>query len=263
MIQAIGNGYIYLVTGEHTVDSPIYKGCVASCINAQTGQLVWTLSNDNNMFADMSYAIADGYAVTWNGYDNSIYSIGQGPSATTVTAPDVGLPFGTPVVIQGTVMDVSPGTKQTEQAADFPNGVPVASDSIMQQWMGYVYQQQPLPTNFAGVQVNIAVVDSNNNYYSIGNATTTSSGTYSLTWTPIVPGSYSVIATFEGTHAYWPSFDQTAFTVMKAPTATAAPTATPTSVADLYFVPSIVGLFVLIIVVAIVLALLMLRKKKA
>ena len=136
--------------------------------------------------------------MTWNGYDNSIYSIGQGPSATTVTAPDVGLPFGTPVVIQGTVMDVSPGTKQTEQAADFPNGVPVASDSIMQQWMGYVYQQQPLPTNFAGVQVNIK--------QSLTLITTTIAlVTQQLLQAVhtvshghlIVPGSYSVIATFE------------------------------------------------------------------
>ncbi len=44
--------------------------------------------------------------------------------------------------------------------------------------------------------------------------------------------------------------------------ATPAPTAEPVqSTADMYFIPAIAGLFVLIIIVAIVLALLMLRKK--
>ena len=65
-------------------------------------------------------------------------------------------------------MDISAGTKQTEQAADFPNGVPCASDASMTAWMGYVYQQQPEPTNFTGVQVQLAVLDSNGNHYPIG-----------------------------------------------------------------------------------------------
>ena len=45
------------------------------------------------------------------------------------------------------------------------------------------------------------------------------------------------------------------------PTATAAPTPIPASVADTYFIPAIAGLFVLIIIVLIVVVLLMLRKK--
>ena len=49
------------------------------------------------------------------------------------------------------------------------------------------------------------------------------------------------------------------------PVAQALPTVAPSpiavSVADQYFIPAIAGLFVLIIIVAIVLALLMLRKK--
>ena len=73
-------------------------------------------------------------------------------------------------------MDISAGTKQTEQAGDFPNGVPCAADSIMTQWMGYVYQQQPGPTNFVGVPVTIGVTDSNHNTYIIGTTTTDESG---------------------------------------------------------------------------------------
>ena len=98
----------------------------------------------------MSYAIADGYATCFNGYDDSVYSVGQGPSATTVTAPDAGLTAGHNVVIQGTVMDISAGTQQTEQKADFPNGVPVASDASMSiGWATFTSNNQYQPTLLA------------------------------------------------------------------------------------------------------------------
>ena len=64
-------------------------------------------------------------------------------------------------------------------------------------------------------------LDSNGNYRTIGTATTDASGTYSLTWTPDIPGNYTVIATFAGTNGYWPSSAETAFNVMQAPAATA------------------------------------------
>ncbi len=83
-----------------------------------------------------------------------------------------------------------------------------------------------------------------------------------LTWTPNISGNYTVIATFHGTNGYYPSYSETTFVVAE-PHATIAP-ASPTpapSAADLYFVPAIAGLFVLIIIVAIVLAMLMLRKR--
>jgi hypothetical protein len=125
-------------------------------------------------------------------------------------------------VIRGTVTDISAGTKQNQQAANFPNGVPCISDASMSQWMEYVYMQKPMPTNATGIPVSIDVIDSNGNYRTIGTATTTSRGTYSLTWTPDIPGDYQVIANFAGTNGYWPSSSQTAFAVMPA-----APTASP------------------------------------
>ena len=137
-------------------------------------------------------------ATTWfNGYDDQIYVVGRGPSHLTVTAPNNAVDSGTPVVIRGTVMDISAGTTQTQQAADFPNGVPVSSDASMKDWMGYVYQQKPIPTNFTGVPVTIDVVDSNGNYRNIGTATTDATGMYSFTWTPDISGNYTVIATFQ------------------------------------------------------------------
>src|SRR5208283_4482337 len=140
-INAVGNGVIYTVTTEHTIETPIWKGCLTRAVNASTGAEIWTLSDFTTEFGAESYAIADGFATFFNSYDNSVYSVGQGPSATTVTAPNFGLPFGTPVVISGTVMDISAGTQQAEQKADFPSGVPVSSDASMSTWMSYVYQQ--------------------------------------------------------------------------------------------------------------------------
>ena len=72
---------------------------------------------------------------------------------------------------------------------------------------------------------------------------------------------YQITATFAGSHAYGSSFGETYLTAISAPAPTAAPTATPTSVADIYFVPAIAGLFVLIIIVAIVLATIDAQKK--
>ena len=259
-IYAIGNGIVYTMTSEHTVQTPIYKGALARAINATDGTEIWTLSNDNN---HASAAIADGYANFFNGYDNQIYTVGRGPSATTVTAPDTGLSFGTPVVIKGSVTDISSGTTQDQQAADFPNGVACASDASMSEWMGYVYQQKPLPTNFTGVPVSIDVLDSNGNYRNIGTATTDASGTYRLTWTPDIPGNYTVIATFAGTNGYWGSYAEDGFNVMEAAAATAAPTATPASMADQYFLPLSIGMIIAIVIVValLALALLMLRKR--
>ncbi len=158
-------------------------------------------------------------------------------------------------------MDTSAGTQGAQQKANFPNGVPCASDTIMSPWMSYVYQQQPCPTNFTGVTVTLTVLDSNNNTYTIGTATTDGTGKFSYVYTPQVPGKYTVTATFPGNNGYWASSSEDSFSVLSAPQSTTAPTATPTSVADTYFVPGLIGLFVVIIIIGVVLALLMLRKR--
>jgi hypothetical protein len=260
-VNAIGNGVIYTVTTEHTITTPLFKGALSRAINETDGTEIWKLNSYVGEFFAMSYAIADGYATWFNGLDNQIYVVGRGPSTTTVDAPMTNVPQGTGLVLRGTVMDVSTGTKQNEQAARFANGVPLSSDASMTDWMGYVYQQKPIPTNFKGVDVTIDVMDSNGNYRNIGTATTDATGTYSLQWTPDISGKYTVIATFHGTNGYWPSYSETSFAVDPAHP-TAAPTETPTgSVADMYFVPAIAGIFVLFIVVILLLALLLLRKR--
>jgi PQQ enzyme repeat len=259
-IQSIANGVVYTATDEHTIPNPMYKGALATAINATDGTELWTLSlypSEWQASAAPQWATADGYIVAMNGLDNNIYSIGRGPSAITATAQS----FGTSVVIRGTVTDTSAGTKQSQQVADFPNGVPVASDASMKDWMGYVYQQKPLPTNFTGVPVTIEVIDSNGNQRTIGSATTDNTGLYSLTWTPDIPGDFKVIATFEGTNGYWPASTETTFTAEQ-PHPTAVPTAAPVaSMTDTYVLST--GIAIIIILVIIGAAILLTLRKRA
>ncbi len=254
VISAIGNGIVYTVTSEHTFETPIYKGALTRALNATTGQEIWTISAATG--SSTAFALADGFTIFDNGYDNQIYTVGRGPSATTANAEA----FGDSIVIRGSVTDISAGTKQTEQAADFPNGVPCASDTSMTQWMAYVYQQQAQPTNFTGVPVTVSVTDSNGNTYNIGTATTDARGMYTLTYKPTIPGSFTATATFAGTNAYWPSSAETSF-YMSPPAATASPQPVAAQAP--------VGMYITIAAVAIIIAIaigfaatiLMLRKR--
>jgi hypothetical protein len=259
-VNGIGNDVIYTVATQHTTITPISKGQMARGINATDGTELWAISDYTGEFFSESFAMADGYCVWFNGYDNQIYSVGRGPSATTVSAPDVAAAFGTPVVIKGTVTDISAGTKQNQQAADFPNGVPCVSDASMTDWMGYVYQQKPLPADAVGVDVTLSVLDSNDNYRDIGTVTTDVNGFFHYTWTPEIPGDFTVYATFEGTNGYWPSNAVTAFTVMEAPEATPPPTAPPASNTDTYVTGFGIGIIIAIIAVGLVIVL-VLRKR--
>jgi outer membrane protein assembly factor BamB len=257
MMTLICDGKIYVGTHEHSAETPLEPGNNVKCLNATTGDYIWQMSG---WMYPYSVATADGVLIYWNDYDAQIYAVGQGPSQLTVTAPDIAAPFGTSVMIKGTVMDVSAGTQQTAIKADFPNGVPAISDASMSQWMEYVYMQKVKPSNATGVNVSIDAVDSNNNVRHLGDTTTDANGVFSFHYTPDIAGKYTVYATFAGSNSYYGSSAETSFAVDPAhPTATPQPTQAP-GAADQYFVPAIAGLFVLVIVVAVVLALLMLRK---
>jgi hypothetical protein len=259
-ITAIGNGIVYTITTEHTVTTPIYKGALARALNATDGTEIWTLSGYTSEFVYQCYAMADGYNTWFNGYDNQIYVVGRGTSQTTISAPNLAAASGQSVYISGTVTDTSAGTTQNEQAARFPNGVPVASDANMTAWMGYIYQQRPMPDNFKGVEVTISVIDANGNYRPIGTATTDARGFYGLSWTPDISGEYRVIASFAGTKGYWPSSAEAGF-VVDEPAATATPQPTqPTSLADQYILPGIIGI-ILAIIVGFAITILILRKR--
>jgi hypothetical protein len=208
-----------------------------------------------------SFPVADGYAAMYNCYDGQIYVVGKGPSQVTVTAPSVVSSVDTPIIIRGTVIDTSVGTKQNQQAANFPNGVPVVSDANMSAFMAAVYEDQPMPSNIIGVPVSIYVLDSNNNYRQIGSATSDASGMFSLSWKPDIAGDFKIYTTFDGSKGYFGSSAETSYSAT-AVQPTPTPTATPVqSAADMYFVPAIAGIIVAIIIVGVVLALLMLRKR--
>jgi hypothetical protein len=167
---------------------------------------------------------------------------------------------GDSVVIRGTVVDTAAGTKQKEQLARFPNGVPAVSDATMSVWMEYVYMQKPRPTNTTGVPVTLSVIDSNGNYREIGTTTSDSNGFFSYAWTPDINGLYTVKATFAGSESYWPSNAESSFAVNAAP-ATASPypvTIQPPT--ETYFAISTVAIIIAIAIVGLIVVM-MLRKR--
>jgi len=256
-LGTIADGKVYVGTHEHSADTPLYKGNRVRCLNATTGEEIWTMLGWAH---PQTMAIADGVLIYWNNYDHQVYAVGKGPSSTTVMIENDVVTYGDKVLVKGYVTDVSAGTQQDEQAARFPNGVPAVSDASMSEWMEYVYMQKPRPTNATGVDVVISVVDPNNNCYEIGTITGDADGFFKLAFDPLVPGEYTVYASFEGSNSYWPSHAVTSVYVEEAPAATAPPTPTPASVADMYFVPVSIGMIVAILVVLALLVLLLRRR---
>ena len=256
--QSIADGMLFISEGR-CYDPPLFPNGEKLAINCTNGDLVWAI---NGAFQRDVSPVADGELLGWNGYDGQIYAFGIGPSRTTVCAPDVGATTATPITITGTVTDISPGSQQTAVAANFPNGLPCVSDASMMQFMEAVYEQQPMPTNVTGVPVTIAVTDSNGNHYSIGTVTTNANGFYSLTWTPIIPGNYTVTATFAGTQSYYGSSANTAFCA-GSPPPTPAPTASPpsglASTGSLEL--GIAAVIIVIVIIGAILAVLTLRKR--
>ncbi len=259
-LPCIADGKVFLATTEHSPDSPYYKGAQVRVVNATTGEEVWALTGWGTGM-DANYDIAaDGYYAYFNGYDQKVYVIGKGPSETSINIQNNVLIQGSSVLIEGSVLDIAAGTKQDEQIARFPNGVAAVSDESQKAWMEYLYMQKPRPTDVTGVPVSLSVVDANGNYREIGTTTTTDAdGFFSLKWTPDIDGKYTVYASFGGSESYWPSHAVASFAVDPAATTT-APTDTPQSMADLYFLPATAGLFVLIIIVLVMLVLMMRRR---
>ncbi|HLC01039.1 MAG TPA: hypothetical protein VJL33_06965, partial [Candidatus Bathyarchaeia archaeon] len=205
-------------------------------------------------------AVADGTWVYYNYYDGQLYAIGKGPSALTVAAPDVSVEMGKSLVIRGTVTDISAGTKQKEQAARFPNGVPAVSDESQSAWMEYVYMQKPRPTDATGVEVTLSVLDANDNYREIGKTTSNSDGFFTLNWKPDIEGEYTVYASFAGSESYWPSRAVSSFAVDSAPPAAAEPEPEPPSMTDTYVLSIGVAIIIAIAIVGAIIVL-MLRKR--
>jgi hypothetical protein len=256
----IADGKIYIGSGEHSPIDPNYRGAPFTCIDALTGEQIFRMDGFYNSYMQTGFLIGDSVVAFMNTYDLQVYAFGKGPSATTVSINDDVITQGNKVLITGTVMDVSPGTKAANRMLRFPNGVPAVGDASTSQWMQYVYQQIERPTNATGVPVELFVLDANDNYRSIGTTTTNTDGYYSYLWMPDIEGTYTVYASFAGSESYYPSHAVAAFAVDSvSATPTPAPTPTP-SMADLYLVPGIIGIVIAIIAVGAV-VIVVLRKQ--
>ncbi len=218
------DGKIYGAYGEHSPNNPQPRGAPFFCLDIETGQEIWS---QYLSVASYSYTplIGDSIIATLNAYDNRIYAMGKGPTATTVNASPKVSVHGSSVLVEGTITDISPGTEEYALTARFPNGVPAVSDASMSEWMRYLHMQFPRPTNATGAEVVLEVLDPNNNYYEVGRTTSDSSGMYKVSFKPQVPGTYTIIASFAGSNSYWPSKAETAIAVDPAP---AAAVVTPT-----------------------------------
>jgi outer membrane protein assembly factor BamB len=223
VIELVADGKVFINEG-HTYNPPMFRGSHAVAINATTGETVWKVLSFCHSNSPVIGA-ADGVLLMPNSYDNLVYAFGKGKTAVTVDAPLTAVPMGTGLTIRGTVTDQSPG----DTCLGIPAaGTPAIADASMEEWMEYLYQQQPKPYNATGVNVDIYVLDANGNYRQIGSTTSNADGVYGFSWKPDIAGTYTVFALFAGSESYFPSSADTVFTVEEAaPTAEAPVVAQP------------------------------------
>jgi hypothetical protein len=263
-IAEICDGKLYLTNGEHSPTQPLMRGRNLRCINATTGEEIWKILGYWGGMSPTSYnsIMADGIFVGLNYMDMQLYAFGRGPSATTVSAPQLIPTVGSSVMITGTVTDqTASGRRTTNDKIDFTlKGTPAISDEDMSAWMEYLFMDQAKPADAKGVEVVLETLDPNGNFYEIGRTTSDINGNYGVMWEPPVPGEYQIIATFAGSASYGSSSATTYMGVADAPAATPAPTPTPAPMTDTYVLGIGAGAIIAIIVVGMLLFL-MLRKR--
>ncbi|HLN46490.1 MAG TPA: PQQ-binding-like beta-propeller repeat protein [Candidatus Sulfotelmatobacter sp.] len=200
----IADGLIYTYNTEHTPSQPYNRGWKLHCIDATSGKGIW------NITGPMAQgAVADGYLTASNTYDGYMYVFGKGKSATTVNAPSTAVAKNTKVLIQGTILDISPAQ---------PNTPCVSKDSMSTQ-MEYLHMQHPVDgldhnIQMTGVPVTLTALDSSGNATPIGTTTTNAYyGTFSYEWTTPNEDKYTIIASFAGDDSYSSSAASTTLSV--------------------------------------------------
>ena len=120
--------------------------------------------------------------------------------------------------------------------------------------------QQAKPTNAFGVDVTLSAIDPNGNLVPIGTTTSDMNGNYAIAYNPEVPGTYQIIANFQGTKAYGPSSATTYLTVEDA-----APTSSPYPEISLppteTYILAAAAAIILAIVIGFAVTILVLRKR--
>jgi hypothetical protein len=220
-------------------------------------------ANGGAHLTGMYMQMADGKVLGLNYFDNKIYCIGRGLSSTTVSASPKVAVHGSSVLIEGTVTDQSPsGSFNINDKLDFDlKGSPAISDEGMGPWMEYLFMQQAKPENTKGVTVSLTTIDPNGNTIQIGEVTSDMNGNYGVPYTPDVPGTYQIIANFQGSKAYGPSTATTYLSVGEAPAPT--PTEQPAIAlppTEMYFAISTIAIIATIAIIGTVI-ILVLRKR--
>jgi hypothetical protein len=253
---AIADGKVYVGVREHTETQPLMRGSVLCCLDRATGEILWRVSGFM-----ATGPIAGGYFWAADEYTGYTYCFGKGATESAVTASPKAQVLGNRIVIEGSVLDMSPASA----------GTPAISDEDMDAWMNYLHMQasEPMtspnydswgtPVNVKGVDVSLDAIDPNGNFVHLGTATGTASGTYGLAFKPEVPGLYRIIATFAGSESYWSSFAETYVNVEEAPTVTPPAEQVPTDLTMVYY--AVIGGVIAIIVAIAIAALLILRRK--
>jgi hypothetical protein len=255
----IADGKLYTYNTEHTITPPIPRGYAAQCINATTGEKIWSV-----MIAGASSAfglgdtgpVADGCFTLFSG-DGYQYVFGKGQSATTVEGPLTVIPKGQGVVIQGTVLDQSPAQPNT----------PCVSKESMALQMEYLHKQMPIAgiwnnETMIGVPVMLTAIGSDGVPIDLGTATTNGySGVFSLAWTPPAEGTYQIIAAFAGDASYGSSMSTTAVSVGPATAPYPEPIPPGAPVDNTSLLNGILAAVVVAIVVGIAALLVALRKR--
>lgn len=197
----VAGGVVYCGVGEHSPTNPLFRGGKLYALDANTGAKIWEMNGWISV-----QAIADGYLLGHNLYDNRIYCIGKGPSGTTVEASPEMVTQGLGVLIKGMVTDQSTGLK----------GTAAISDANMGEWMAFKYQQQPCPDQAAGVPVKLQAIASDGTSIDLGSVTSDGYGLFKKMWIPQNAGEYTIVATFQGTNSYGSSYSETAIGVQAA-----------------------------------------------
>jgi hypothetical protein len=266
-IGCIADGKIYLGAGEHSPTQPNWRGPNLRCIDANTGKELWKISmlgvSMPSGNGGSNYAISDGYLLALNGYDNQIYCYGKGPSATTVSIKNDVIAKGNTVLIQGTVTDECAGAKQLVEEGKF-NVVPAIADEYQEDWMEYLYMQQPCPMDLNGVPVKLEVFGEDGSYIEIGTVTSDPYGKFKCEWTPSDEGLYTVMATFGGSKSYYRSYDATGLSVGQAaaPAGPIEPEPTEPSEVPVITTELAIILAAVIVAVAVIAGFWIIRKRK-
>jgi hypothetical protein len=208
---------IYYGHIEHSAQEPKPRGAPFFALNVETGEIVWEIYGAFRQTGWGGRAVlGDSIIATMDTYDLQIYAIGKGPSAMTVSTPNIAATANTPVIIKGTIMDVSPGTTNDALQLRFPYGVPAVSDDSMSDFMLYVYKQFERPNNVKGVTISVDAITPIGEYIELGTTTSDSNGKFSFEFKPTIEGTYTIHTYFDGSAAYYGSWAQEDMIVMPA-----------------------------------------------